>query len=363
MVRPALLKGVPTAREFDQAKQGKKPLFLGIPLATGKTGRACQLKCTYCFVSKKPPSDELTLKEHLGIMDQFVEMGGRYVKTAHNGEPFMDRSFFSPKRDNPFGLRYPLIAHANTRGLYWSSFSNLLAVTPEMAKELYSMSVSFTGKLNSLNPEVQERLSGSTGLFRKEEWREHNGVMVPKGLKHLIDAGFNRTFEEDGTVYTRLGVDIIVTSLNYKEIPEIVRFCLENDIYPDVESLEMSGDVRRNEYLFLTDEQNRWLYAELASLLGPRFLEEDRDMVTNFCSVYHTGIVYESDGSLKFCYVVPGCSEFNVRRDRLMDIYPRLLELKEARYVELMGAGSAKLTMLSPCLNTTVERCDYDHVD
>lgn len=314
------LKGLSTKKEIAEARRANNPLFLGVPLAASRSGKICQLRCVFCFVRKRSKDALLSLEDHFSIINQFAQMGGRYIKTAHEGEPFLDENFYS------------LVDHANAQGLYWTSFSNLISVTPEVASNLYKRRISIIGKLHSLNPSIQETLCGDTGHYSIEKWTEHNGTLVPVGLKYLIDAGFNRTIREERVQYTRLGVDVVITNLNYAHVPEVVEFCIDNNIYPDIETLELSeigrGVIRS---LQLTKKESTWLFDRLRSILGDDFFEERRALTTDFCPLYQVGIVYDVDGRLRYCYVIPLDSDLTLKGGKLADIYPILLRLKNER--------------------------------
>jgi len=339
------LKGLANKELIQASRKCSLPLFLGIPLATGSVGKICQLRCRYCFVEPKMPTGKiLTPNDHVRIISQFYRIGGRYIKTAHEGEPLLDPNFV------------PLVNYATFLGLYWTSFSNLVGMTPELASHLYLRKVSLIGKLNSLNPDIQEALTGNHVDFAKEKWTEHEGFLIPIGLKQVIDAGFNKTFREpftdDSEKRTRLGVDIVVTKLNLKGIPDVVEFCLLNDIYPDIETLEISGEAKKDlSALQITPEDSKWLSDRLLSILGKEFLEEHKALTTDFCPLFQVGIVYNADGTLRYCYVVPLESKLTLANDLTIDIYRKLLRLKTERREQVLSSMGKQEGVLAPCPN------------
>ena len=163
------LKGIASSEEIKKAKIYKKPLFLGIPLAGTNKCKVCQLDCIYCFVEEDNTNTKLlNLNDHFKIIDQFEKIGGKYVKTATVGEPFLDRNFYDPFKNNPLKSKYPLIDYANKKGIYWTSFSNLVCINSNIAGELYEKDVSLIGKLNSLNPDIHGKLCGDTKFFERK---------------------------------------------------------------------------------------------------------------------------------------------------------------------------------------------------
>lgn len=341
-----LLRGMPTISELNDAIKRETPLSLGIPLAVQNEIKICQLKCKYCFVEKETRKAQLALKDHFYIIDRFAEIGGRYIKTATVGEPFLDKKFFDSKGED----RFPLIDHANSKDLYWTSYSNLLSITPEIAKQLSKRKFSIIGKLNSLNPNVQEATTGRTGFYNKRNWVKFKKWIIPKHLKYLIDAGFNKRVFEKGRIYTRLGVEVIITKDNFRDIPLIVKFCIENNIYPDLETLEIAGDAKTNlTDLQLSTKENRWLYNQLKDMAPGDWLEKDVRIAGAPCSMYVSGIVYNVDGSIRYCYNVDSKLRLNIRTTSLKKLYLKLLCNKKQVSAKMLLKSRKKRGLLNPC--------------
>ena len=336
-------KGIPTSKEVKSAITEKRPLFLGIPLAVTKNTKVCQLKCKYCFIESEKRKSHFALKNHLKIINEFAKLGGKYIKTATVGEPFLDKYFYNPKNKN----KYPLIDYANSKDLFWTSFSNLVSVTPEIANDLINKNFSIIGKLNSLNPKIQEETTGNTGFYSKKHWIKFNGYLIPK---YLIGAGFNGSFVENGMNQTRLGVDIIVTKENYLDIPKVVEFCIENNIYPDIETLEISGDAKTNlKSLQLSNKENKILYQNLEKITGKDFLERDRKSTSDFCPVFTAGIVYNIDGSIRLCYNVDSNLKLNLKERDLKKTYSKMLKIKNNIRKEISKKFKKEKGILNPC--------------
>jgi MoaA/NifB/PqqE/SkfB family radical SAM enzyme len=342
-----LLKGIPTVAELTEAMENKKPLFLGVPLAaTSDNIKICQLKCKYCFIEQEKHTYQLSLRDHFNIISQFAEMGGSHIKTATVGEPFLDKYFYNPKGTNQF----PLIDYANSKKIYWTSFSNLVSITPKIANQLYKKQFSIIGKLNSLDPKIQEKTTGQTGYYDKRNWVKYKNYFIPKYIKYLITAGFNKLLKKNSIIYTRLGVDIIVTKDNYQDIPKVVRFCTENNIYSDIETLEISGEAKSNaKNLKISNRENKWLYRELIPIIGERTLNEERKTVSEFCPLFTAGIVYNIDGSVRLCYNVDSKEKFNLKTNSLEEIYSKMLKIKEKVREKVMLKYKKKKGILNPC--------------
>ena len=352
-----LFKGIPSISELGESERSGRPLVLGVPLAASPSYRKCQLDCGYCFVEREERGAFLTLRENFDVIDRFAETGGRYVRTATVGEPFLDRMFFNPEgisgTVDPEWSRFPLIDHAILRGLSWTSFSNLLSVTEEVADELCIRDVSLIGKLHALEPGVQEAMTGNTGHYAAHEWSAIGGHYVPRSLKHLIDAGLNRLRPGDPQGTTRLAVDIVATRVNYKHIPEVVSFCLEHNIYPFLEMLELFGTaVTAAATYTLSSFELEWLHSQLCDLLGEEFFSKEARARTNsFCPAFTAGLIYNPDGRVRYCYCANSQSQRNVRNDNLLDVYTELSAKRAAirAEVESLGGDEMLSTVLVPC--------------
>lgn len=352
-----LFKGIPSASELGNSERSARPLVLGVPLAASPSYRKCQLDCGYCFVEREERGAFLTLRDHFDVIDRFAEAGGRYVRTATVGEPFLDRMFFNPEGVpgslDPERSRFPLIDHALGRGMFWTSFSNLLDVDESVAEELGTRDVSLIGKLHAMEPSVQESMTGNTGHYASRQWATVGGRRVPRSLKLLMDAGLNRSRPGDPPGTTRLAVDIVATRVNYRHIPAVVRFCLEHDIYPFLEMLELFGTAvdTANTYL-LSPMELEWLHKELCELLGEEFFSKETRARTNcFCPAFTAGLIYNPDGRVRYCYCANSTSTRNVRTDDLLDLYTELGAQRRAirAEIEALENGDSKSTVLAPC--------------
>ena len=358
-ITPAVprFKGIPSQGELGDSERSGRPLVLGVPLAASPSYRKCQLACGYCFAEQEERGTFLTLREHFDVIDRFAEAGGRYVRTATVGEPFLDRMFFNPKGTpgalDPERSRFPLIDHAIGRGLFWTSFSNLLNVTESMAEELCDRDVSLIGKLHAMEPSVQEDMTGNTGHYAPREWAAVGGGRVPRSLKLLIDAGLNRPRPGDPPGTSRLAVDIVATRVNYRHIPAVVRFCLEHNIYPFLEMLELFGTAIDAMHTYaMSAFELEWLHGQLCGLLGEEFFSQETRARTNcFCPAFTAGLIYNPDGRVRYCYCANSTSRRNVRTDNLLDVYAELGEERAAIRAEIdaIGDDGRSAAALAPC--------------
>ena len=232
------LKGFPISEEIEGARQGNYPLILA-----PSTSSICNFRCKPCFTNAGPKQEgEVGLTEHEQAIRQSAKLGARYMHIAMNGEPWLDPAFYGKEK-------YPMVEIANECGVYTVTFTNSSLITRENAEVAKAMGLSVVGKLWSFECFLDDYLIGSThsrfdlsetcmslsqstssdetkcGKTKIRCYQprvEYDGKFIPEGLAILMDAGFNEV--EDSR--TRLGIDIIVTSANFRGIPEIAEWAL-----------------------------------------------------------------------------------------------------------------------------------------
>lgn len=173
----------------------------------------CNLNCLTCYVNAgKPDPNELTFADCQNVLRQAKKLGARTWVVTGAGEPFMDKKFL------------PLIEFANNFGMSVVVFTNNILITPKLANWLFARKVSVVAKLNSLKLEVQDFIVGKSGASK----------VIYRGLNNLIAAGFNQSQP------SRLAIDSVIVQQNYKEIPDIFRFCRDRNIIPYI-TTELPG--------------------------------------------------------------------------------------------------------------------------
>ncbi|WP_406661791.1 radical SAM protein [Methanolobus sp. ZRKC3] len=188
-----------------------------------ETNTTCNLACRYCYAQSGPGSHRILDVDVLkDVILQASKMGARSIVVIGGGEPTIHPDFRE------------LIAYIDSLGMIPMVFSNTMLMTKDLAGFLYEHNASVMGKLDSLDPEVQDYLAGIPGVSAK----------IRKGLDNLIDAGFTDV-EDDSRL--RLGVSFVSNKMNLGEIEDIWNFCRSNKIFPNMEILTPTG--RANEEL------------------------------------------------------------------------------------------------------------------
>lgn len=206
----------------------------------------CNLKCIYCLsnaplISEKKENGKikLSLEEIKNNIRQAKELGIKVVSITGSGEPLFCKNLKE------------LIEFIKSQNLGVVLFTNSLLLTKELAEWLNEKDVNLMVKLNSFNPEVNDKLVGVKGAQR---------VFLEK-IKMLIDMGFAKD--------KRLALNCIICQENYDEIPEIFIFCRKNGIIPWIEIVTITG--RAKEDMKLPKEMVERLYKKLSEIDKQQF--------------------------------------------------------------------------------------------
>lgn len=229
--KPIQLKGLDfTVEEIKESRKRSGLLRIGIAIGEGGKNRQCNSKCPYCFEDQESDIKKFSLEEIASIVDRAKELGARTIAIIGYGEPLL------PKR---LEETYSVLEIISKKGLTPILFTNGISATEKVAKRLYELNATVVTKLNSFKPTRQDYLTGKRGSYER----------MRKGLENLMKAGFNKPFP------TRLSLQTILFHDNLKELPELAKFCVENNIYPYFEALKFIGELRKNPQLYVDGGQ------------------------------------------------------------------------------------------------------------
>lgn len=233
--RPSLL-GYTYSREEAMKTRDRNGL-LSIRL---ETSLLCNLRCKYCCnKSGVPLNNEISYDKILDLINQAQNLGAKSIVVIGGGEPTLYPYFKQ------------LIHYIADRNLIPVIFTNTTTMTKELASFLYETNTTVITKLDSLNEEIQDDLSGVEGTFQK----------IQLGLSNLLDAGFSQTNSEGKL---RLGVSFVVSKINSNEVLDIWKYCRTNNIYPNLEMMIPNGEAQKfSSETFLRPEEWKQLKLEL----------------------------------------------------------------------------------------------------
>ncbi|MDH5715720.1 MAG: radical SAM protein [Candidatus Aminicenantes bacterium] len=214
--QPPILVGYTYFPE-DAYKARDENRLLAIRLETNIT---CNLRCRYCYAESSPDSKSVQSYEALtDVVRQAHDLGLHSVVVIGGGEPTIHPRFGD------------LIRFISSRDIIPMIFTNTITMTKDLASFLYDHNASVMGKLDSLNPEVQDFLCNKKGVFKR----------IQNGLDNLMEAGFSNP--EDPRML-RLGVSFVSCKMNLAEIEKIWYFCRQRNIFPNMEVLTPTGRAR-----------------------------------------------------------------------------------------------------------------------
>jgi MoaA/NifB/PqqE/SkfB family radical SAM enzyme/hydroxymethylpyrimidine pyrophosphatase-like HAD family hydrolase len=200
----------------------------------------CGLRCLFCYSEgglvderhavderKYPAMQPEDIKE---AIRQYAALGGHTLILLSIGEPLT--------RMNDF-LEYARLA--KELGVRVVTFTNMLPITPETARQLCEAEVNMLLKLNHLDPKINDQLSG-----RKEpyEYVEYRGRKIPRQLAEILEAYRDRP--------DLLALSSDINRLNRDNILEMSRWAYET---------LGTAHFRKHLYYFGLAQENRDLLA------------------------------------------------------------------------------------------------------
>lgn len=208
-----------------------KNLWLEIPAY-------CNLACAYCYAEGGYPNQKnklLTLEHYISILEQGKMLGLEDIAIPGAGEP---------SHSENENLTMEILKISKKLGLYITLFTTGEFITENIADKLIEMPVEIMLKGNSLNPKLQDRFVSNP---------KHSRIITGYGEKRnstielLISKGFNS--EEKSKKYNRKSRMALVTSImtsntgpsNYEEMSNLLRYCRNNNIIFDVDSILKIG--------------------------------------------------------------------------------------------------------------------------
>jgi len=188
------------------------------------TAKCSAASCIYCDsmpeVCANPAVKELSMEPTLIALKQAYECGLKWLYTCGLGEPLEDQRFSA------------ILDFIKGHGIKMSMFTNGQFInTLEVAKRLKASNVHIILKMDTFNADKFDIvLGGVTGRSKK----------IYQAIDFLLDAGYTDVVQEG---YTDLAFSIVPTTVSRDTIPEVVEYCLKNNIFPSVGELEQAGNI------------------------------------------------------------------------------------------------------------------------
>lgn len=291
------------------------------------------MNCIYCVTkSGKAVEGELDITERKNLLDQAKELGCQMVHIAARGEPTVDPLFKEQ------------LQYINELGMIPVIFTHGANIDEEWAQLFWETNSSIMIKIHSFNNELQDFFAGKKGYAEKRN----------KGLKHLIEKGFNRGEP------TRLGADILVMKKNYNEIESIFRWCRENNVFPLVKPFLCNNRGKSKyviENLYVSPEAVKDLYERLSEIDKKEhgyFWEPTPPYAGINCNYYYYHIVVTIMGDIWPCIGLSHLTMGNIREKTLRecwesDTMDKIRNIHELLQGTCKGCSNSKDCYGCPC--------------
>jgi len=167
------------------------------PVVVWNSTRTCNLKCVHCYMDAdaRKYQGELTTEEAKRFIDDLAEFRVP-VLLFSGGEPLIRQDFFE------------LAEYARDKGIRVTLSTNGTLITPEVAKRLKDIGVSYVGiSLDGLR-DVNDKFRGKEGAFQA----------AMEGIQNCVAVG------------QRVGLRFTINRHNFEELDEIFDFIEEENI-------------------------------------------------------------------------------------------------------------------------------------
>ena len=251
----------------------------------------CNFQCPYCYLDAKP-EDELTSEEARDLILQARELGARTIIIL-GGEPMI----------------YPRILEKirfiRLLGMGVEIFTNGSNMTDENARELAALDVKVVLKMNTMDPEKQNRLCGMPNAHR----------IIQDAFMHLKQAGYG----EGGKP---MAVSSVISSDNIDELPAMWRWLRNQQVDPYFEMITPQGSATDNAWLYVDSKQVEALFEEIREIDRSEFnrvWDAQPPLVGATCLRHQFSCYVNAFGEVMPCVGV-NLPVGNIRKNRLADI-------------------------------------------
>jgi MoaA/NifB/PqqE/SkfB family radical SAM enzyme len=274
----------------------------------------CNYRCPKCFnLEGNQPvahSGEISLEERLALIQDAKSLGGKVVVIAGEGEPSLSREI------------RPLVTEVNAHGMIPIVYTNGSVLSPELIEFYKRNNTSLVFSIDSLVPEVYDKLTGTKGQLDR----------VVRNARNAIDS-YRETIEiVKDLKLVRIAINATATSLNENGLSEMKRFW-EDDIYFICNPLARSGNAVGNwNELIVSDDvyaRQKQLVAELSESGGPLTLGRD-----GLCGYSIWGIAVSPCGDYMTCAYTMATDGLlgNVRTRSLRDAFEHKHRIESEHY-------------------------------
>lgn len=281
-----------TADDRYEKQTQESGLRFGIIEATVK----CQLRCPGCYMVRRNKLNnvQMSLADAVRVLDLCRDFSGQELETMDilGGEPLLW----------PHLQEY--IAVLLRRGIKPWIFTNMLAVTQELADWLYERKIHITGKLNIGDPDdpvqlvLQAKMIGSSAEMAKR---------MISAIEVFRQAGY-------GDPLFRL--QNLIRKDNIRLVPDFIRFCRGRGIGVDLELMGSGEPIGEGYWQVAPTPQELAIMIRLLEQRGNDLVQLNQCLWPEFdnpvdrllmphvfgsCPFYDKGLYFGVDGHIRAC--------------------------------------------------------------
>ncbi len=291
--------------EFSQkaiADSVKKAGLLSIEL---ELSLRCNFKCPYCYVPDMNYFEEELLEEEIrDVILQAKEMGAKKI-TILGGEPTIYPGILE------------IVRFISQNNLQVEIFSNGSGITADFAKELFANNVRMVLKKNTLNEELQDKLTGKKGAFKiinlalenlqNAGYPSNKGHSANKG--HPANKGHSENTEhpanrEHSVNNSFLAVSSVICKQNIAELPDFWQWLRNRNIVPYFEIITPQANAKINDWLEVSKNQLQRLFQEISDIDKKKYgfnWEPQPPLMGNRCLRHQFSCLVTSKGDIMPC--------------------------------------------------------------
>jgi radical SAM protein with 4Fe4S-binding SPASM domain len=264
----------------------------------------CNFNCPYCYVPKPEYfRDELSLEEIQDVIVQAHALGAHKIIIL-GGEPTI------------YADLKAIIGFIRACGLEVELFTNGTGIDEELASFLFANQVRVVLKMNTFDPDLQDKLSGKKGACD----------IIHAAFGTLKNAGYPCA---DGF----LAVSTVICAPNIDELPRLWRWLRDQNIAPYFEMITPQANALDNEWLFVDPMRVHNLFKTLAEIDRQHYhgqWDPQPPLVGNRCLRHLFSCLVTSNGVVTPCVGV-NVPLGNIREHKLADILCRSQLIKDLK--------------------------------
>jgi radical SAM protein with 4Fe4S-binding SPASM domain len=299
-----------TWQEIKRVRENNRLLTAGLELTM-----KCNLHCIYCYAEAgEKLSDELDLSEILDAIDQAYDLGAHRIGIIGGGEPL------------EYEYLFDVIDYMHRKNISISLFTNATKITTKIAEQVFRYNVSIVMKMNSMNSEIQDKLAGVKGTYRR----------IRKGLSFLENVGYP---DEQH----RLVIESIICKQNLEELPNIWQWARKKGFIPFFERVTFQGRAKKHD-LEIPSQQIKQLFERLLKIDETQFGYTWRiqpPWAARVCDRHYYNCFITAQGNVQPCTGV-NITVGNIRTQKLADILNKSSIIKSLRYIDENIEGACK---------------------